>query len=77
MSRYLKQFKSRSSETILLPIRYDFVYQGLLHLFSKEMLNEIKQECLLVEKIDSLAQKIKKSKDNASSFYYLILNCKW
>ena len=62
----MKELKSRSSEVILIPTRYELLYQGLLYLFSSEMKNEITRECNLVDKIDNLAIFIKTKKDMVS-----------
>jgi len=58
---HLKEFRSRKSEFISM--RYELLYQGLTHLFSKALLNEINQEYLLVERLDEIGQLIKRTKD--------------
>ncbi len=62
--RQLKEFRSRTTE--IIPVRYELMYQGLFYLFSNAMVNEINQEVFIVDKIDEIAQKIKKTKDMVS-----------
>ncbi len=58
---HLKEFKSRSGESMLL--RYYMIYDTLLYFFNKQMLDEIELEEYLVKRIDQIGLKIKETKD--------------
>jgi phosphatidylinositol-4-phosphate 3-kinase len=57
---HLKEHISRSYDCILL--RYLMVSDALVHFFNKAMIDEIKQEVLLVNMIDKIGVNIKKNK---------------
>ena len=65
--RQISEFNSRKED--FLHIRYELLYQALLHFFSANMKNEIEQEKLLVRKIHEIGLDVKQSKDNVIIFF--------
>ncbi len=58
----LKEFRSRADDYMYL--RYELVYQALMFLLSKPMVEEIEQENFVCENIDRIGMEIKKTKDH-------------
>ncbi len=61
--RCLKELKSHENEIVTFKIRYDFIYQGLNHLFSNAMNTEMNQESELVDAISKISQNLKNNKN--------------
>lgn len=62
--RQISEFNSRKED--FLQIRYELLYQALLHFFSTTMKNEIDQEKFLLKKIHDIGTEVKINKDNVN-----------